>query len=235
MRIALCDDNREYRDRLGKMLKNYFKRRKIDDYEIRKYTSGLVLLEEFSCGGFDFIFLDIEMPELGGFETAEHIIKIDRKVGIIFFTISKDHVYSSFRFKPKDFLCKPVTQQKIDELMDRLLEERDYREENDFYVVDLKTGGTISLFLPNVPYFESDNNYVIAVSVNEEYIFRSSMKKVSFDLKDRGFTQISRKHIVNNQYVFKVFNDYIAMKTGVSLSIGRKYKDEVRGVFKGVW
>ena len=235
MRIAICDDVKKYNDQLNKMLRNYMRRNQINNYEIKEYTSGVELLKEYSNGMFDFIFLDVEMPELNGFKIADHIVKLDRKAGIVFVTIMADQVYNSFSYKAKDYLCKPVDQIKIDGLLDRLLEERNYREEKDLYCINLKSGGTMTLYLPDVLYFESDNNYVVSASINDMHTFRNSMDMVIADLKEKGFVRISRKHIVNRLHVFKVFGDYVVLKTGENFSIGRTYKDAAKEVFKGVW
>jgi len=235
MRIVICDDVKKYNNQLNKMLKNYMKRNQIDDCEIKEYTSSLDLFKEYSSGMFDYVFLDIEMPELNGFELADHIIKLDRKAVIVFVTVMADQVYNSFHYKAKGYLCKPIDQKKIDGLMDRLLEERNYKEENDLYSINIKAGGTAFLYLPDVLYFESDNNYVVSTSKNDIYTFRSSMDTVLADLKEKGFVRVSRKHIVNRLHVFKVFGDHIVLKTGENFSIGRAYKHVVRESFRGVW
>jgi len=235
MRIAICDDVKKYNDHLKKMLKDYMKRKQIDNYEIKEYTSGMDLIKGYSNGIYDFIFLDVEMPEINGFKVADYIIKLDRKVGIVFVTIMANQVFNSFNYRAKGYLCKPVDQKKIDVLMDRLLEERNYKEENDLYNINIKSGGATILYLPDVLYFESDNNYVVSASARDVYTFRSSMDTVIADLKEKGFIRISRKHIVNRLHVFKVFGDHIVLKTGENFSIGRSYKNAVKEIFKGVW
>ena len=235
MRLAICDDDKKYNEQLREMLEIYLKRKRISKYEILTFYSGLYLLESYDSGLFDFVFLDLDMPGMGGFETAEHIIKLDRYVGIVFVTFAADQVYNSFKYKAKDYLCKPVSQAKIDEVMDRLLEERNFKQEKDLYSVYLKSGGTITFYLPDVLYFESDDNYVNAVSLDAVYTFKSSMKKVICDLTDNGFIRVSRTHIVNKLHVFKVFSDKVVLKTTENFSIGRKYKSAVKKAFEGVW
>jgi DNA-binding LytR/AlgR family response regulator len=176
------------------------------------------------------------MPELGGFDTAEHLKKIDRKAGIIFATNNGDQVYNSFRYSPKKFLVKPIYQHKIDVLMDELMHDFNYHEEDEFYMINLKSGGAISLHLPEVLYFQSENNYVLVTTIDDEYTCRSSMEKMADELKERGFIRVSRKVIVNRLYVFQVFADYITLKTGEHFSIGRTYKtNKIKDIFKGLW
>lgn len=56
------------------------------EVKISSYGSGSQLLLSFQKGKFDIIFLDVSMPELDGFETAERIRRMDENVSIVFCT-----------------------------------------------------------------------------------------------------------------------------------------------------
>jgi len=235
MNIAVCDDQKECNAKLRKMLERYFEQKQIENYDITEYESGRALIEDFAFGLFGLIFLDIEMPKLGGFETAEYIAKLDKNVSIVFVTYMVDQVYSSFRYKPKDYLCKPVSQEKIDELVDRLLDDINRNKEDDFYSVKLKHGGNTQLYLPEILYFESDNKYVVATTSTSAQTFSGSMDGVIGDLGHKGFTRISRTVIVNDMHVFQVFAELIVLKGGINFTIGKTFRDKTSKTLKGKW
>jgi CheY-like chemotaxis protein len=64
---------------------------------------------------FDLIFMDLIMPEMDGFESAQRIVKFDKSVLIVAFTA--DNMPETRRKAElsgiKDFISKPV---RIDEL-----------------------------------------------------------------------------------------------------------------------
>lgn len=58
----------------------------LDAEQIYLTEGALKLLLSFQKGKFDIIFLDVSMPELDGFETAERIRRMDKNVSIVFCT-----------------------------------------------------------------------------------------------------------------------------------------------------
>ena len=235
MKIAICDDIQEYNEKLNKMLKDYMQRNKINSYEMKEYTSGLELIKVYNQGLHNYIFLDVDMPKLDGFKTADHIRKIDRHVSIIFITNMADQVYNCFKYGAKDYLCKPISQQNINTLMDRLLEEHNYKEEDHTYRITLKFGGIMYLYLPDVLYFESDGQYVIATTKKEIFTFHGNIGDVASDLESRNFIRIHRGRLINKIHVFQIFKNDLLLKSGEKLSVGKTYRGIVRSTFEREW
>ena len=76
IKVGLCDDITDY----NKKMENYIIRYGNENHlkvKITAYGSGSQLLLNFQKRKFDIIFLDVSMPELDGFETAERIRSID--------------------------------------------------------------------------------------------------------------------------------------------------------------
>ena len=85
IKVGLCDDITDY----NKKMENYIIRYGNENHikvKITAYGSGSQLLLNFQKRKFDIIFLDVSMPELDGFETAERIRSIDENVVIVFCT-----------------------------------------------------------------------------------------------------------------------------------------------------
>ena len=224
MTIAICDDNESCIERLYGMLTNYLRRNEIDKCKIDKYTSSVDLLNGYNPYIFDLIFLDIEMPTLDGFETAKKIREVDLDVDIVFITYLRDHVQRGFDYNAKGYLYKEVTQEQIDERMDKLISERLRNRESAYYKVKLKKGGIVFLSLLRVLYFESDSHTISAVSENETHIFIGSLVNLERDLKDKGFIRVSQSYLVNIRHVFNVSGNQVTIKKGKDINIGRSYK-----------
>jgi len=238
MKIAICDDEKKSNEHLHGLLKSYMEKNKITNADFIFFISGQTLLNGYSVGLFDFIFLDVQMPVLDGFETARQLRLLDLDVDLIFVTNMTTQVIRGYNYNAKQYLCKPVCQDDIDVLMDRLLSELNRKRERGTYTIKMKDGkGTAHVPLSDLIYFESDDRYLRAITQNETYIFRGKLSDVEADLEDRGFIRIHQSYLVNKEYVFKDFGNALALKDkgGTELPVSKPYKNKVHETFKGVW
>lgn len=106
MRIAICDDNMNYIN----IIENYIDKFKKTAVECDAYISGeeLVYAYRENEERYDVIFLDMEMEQLNGIETANHIREFDEHVIIVFVTSHTEYMRDSFKCAPFRFLVKPV-------------------------------------------------------------------------------------------------------------------------------
>ena len=98
MNIAICDDNNDYIN----TLENYIDDLKVKNLEHDVFYSGEELLNEYKNNeaNYDAIFMDMEMGELDGIETANLIRQYDRHVIIVFVTSHKKYMQRSFQCMP---------------------------------------------------------------------------------------------------------------------------------------
>lgn len=232
MRIAICDDDKNCNDKLYGMLKNYMRYKNIEGVEIEVCASGVELLGKH--GTFDFVFLDVEMPGMDGFEVAGRIREVDFDVGIVFVTNLGEYMRAGFRYNARDYLCKPVVQEEINELMERAIKERTIKNDRGIYSFKSKDGGNILLSLAEVLYFESRDKYVDAVTDKKTYTSTSQLSKIATDLDNKGFIRIHQSYLVNISKIFKDFGDHLVLKGGKKLNISKKYKGSVKEILKGM-
>ena len=234
MRIAICDDIKDCNKHLNKLLKNYIKFNGIEDYEIKEYTSGQILLNEYTRDLFDFIFLDVQMDDLSGFDTAKQIreLHLDMDVDIIFVTNMKDDVQRGYDYNAKGYIYKVVTQEQIDTMMDKLIKERLIANKGGLYKIKVKNEGTIYLPLSKIMYFESQGHDITAQTEAEAHVFLGTISNLTKELEDKGFVQISQSCIVNIAYVFKEFENELVIKKGKDLTVSKPYKRALREAIK---
>jgi len=239
MRIAICDDNQgyDYNSKLKQLLTVYLTKNNIRNYSIIPYTSGVTLVEEFSLGSvFDFIFLDIDMPGLNGFETAGRIRDLDSNADIIFVTHMAGQMQLGFRYGAKDYLCKPITQQHIDDLLDRLRDERRRRYCNRRYRVKLKKqGGEVDLNLDDILYFESIKKDIhVEMKTGKAFMFRGQISQLEIGLKGKGFVLTHRSFFVNMMYMFALAGDKVIFNfdyKGLAVPVSRGCYIDVKEAF----
>ena len=105
MNIAICDDDKSFRDLLEKHLRNYFNDRNIS-LNIFQFPSGEKLLENQLL--FDLVFLDVEMGNINGIDTGKEL-KRRNPHNIIFVITSYDgYLDDAFHIRAFRFLSKPL-------------------------------------------------------------------------------------------------------------------------------
>ena len=167
LKIAVCDDYIKDIDALANMIISYFEHKRLEYPNIKKYTSSIDLIKAYSRGLFNIIFLDVYMPEQDGFATAKLLRDIDMKFDLVFVTNAHDKFRICFPYNPKGYLCKEVKQEDINELLDRLLDERRFVEELGIYWAKLKSdedglNKRMPLPLMDIIYFRSNKHYITA-------------------------------------------------------------------------
>lgn len=83
--IAIVENQEEDKN----VLESYIRKYQIDssdyDFNITYFQSGILFVDKYKSN-FDIVFMDIDMPQMDGLETAKKIREVDSKVLIIFIT-----------------------------------------------------------------------------------------------------------------------------------------------------
>ena len=75
IKVALCDDIIDYNKKMESYIEKYGNENHVE-VKITSYGSGSQLLLNYQKRKFDVIFLDVSMPEMDGFETAERFGRV---------------------------------------------------------------------------------------------------------------------------------------------------------------
>lgn len=223
LHIAICDDENKIREDITGTVRNYF-----EGVRITQFGNGHNLLESFNRQSFDMVLLDIDMPEISGLDIAGMIKNAVPKPLIVFVTSHDELVYDSLRFHPFGFVRKSHLDLELKRVLSDGEAEIESREKN----ISLHTAeGDVRISLRNILYFESDGNYIKAVTETEEYRFRETMQSLVETLRYDGFVRVHKGFLVNAEAV-KVFNsEKCTLTNGVEIPMGRAFVEEARRYF----
>jgi two-component system LytT family response regulator len=166
----------------------------------------------------DVMLLDVELPDMTGFEVLRVARSERRPLGIMV-TAHTDYAVSAYEAGALDYLVKPVTADRFAQSMERARQYCRRKVVSDASTRSSdaqpaqETGGlpgTLAKliigerehrFYPlnpeSIDYIESDGNYVTIRTSNSKYISRDSIKRLSVELADLGFMRIERSLLVN--------------------------------------
>ena len=135
MRIAICDDNLNELENTRKLVSAYYNNIQVN-VEIVCYDNPINLIKLINLpnyNGFDLYFLDVIM-QLNGIDTARKIREIAPDAIIVFTTSSTEYAIDAFSVKAYNYLVKPLSEEKIYNLLDDLSDSFNYRTLNTFNI-----------------------------------------------------------------------------------------------------
>ena len=203
LRLGICDDERECSSVLEKCIGEYLKGKNIP-YEISVYSSGEKLLElNEQVTEFDAIFLDVNMGQMDGIETAQRIREYSEKVQLVFVTAFVDYSLEGYKVNAVRYLLKNTAnfEQQIYECMQEVVKRTNYVEEKMTFPF---VGGDQELKLDNIVYIESVAHKLIFHVLGHEntvYTLYSKLGDIEEMLKDYSFIRIHQSYIVNFRYI----------------------------------
>ena len=227
LKIALCDDNVKFLEYMHKLVNNEFVHQAKGNFVINDYSSSKLLFVHHSSEPYDVIFLDIDMPELTGFDLANKLQEINKKSCVIFVSSHSELVFNSFYFHPLNFIVKDtddVIKENLHNVVTQLLLKI---KQDKKLILESVESGRISVYLSDVLYIESSKHYIVYHLTNSKTVqIRDNISDAEKNYEDFDFIRIHKKYIVNLKHIFNVDknNSLIIFKQGFDLPISRNYK-----------
>lgn len=227
IRVAICDDESKVAEKINDSV-NFFLTDNKYNFTVEKYYSGESLVE--SKKKYDLIFLDIEMKELNGIETAQAIRSEDVDVKIVYITSYTDYWRRAYKVHAFDFISKPFSDEDIHNVLKDFL--RIYNAENE-KTVELKTAdGAAVLKTKDILYFyikDKEKRKVIVNTSHGEYVSTESLKEIYERLDSEEFYKAHKSCIVNLRYVQSMGKNNggdIIMTNGTNIPLAIKKQKE---------
>lgn len=220
-RIAICDDEREGRQRLAEYIRTYPRPCTLEEFD-----SGEHLLA--SQSPFDVIFLDIDMRGINGIETARKLRQKDKKVKIIYVTAYRDYLNYAFSVHAFGYLVKPISREEIT----RQLEEAfSYTvEEEPPKLLRFETSeGLVEADTRDILYFEYISRKIRMKTKARSYWIRGSISELGARLGGYDFCMPHKSFVVNLFHVKAIKGYDITMLDGSLIPLSQKKSVEFRG------
>lgn len=175
--------------------------------------NGLAAVKTIPDARPDLVLLDIEMPELTGFDVIE-AIGVDRMPPVVFVTAYDMYALKAFEVHALDYVLKPITRVRLEEVITRartrlgkvfpadiaahlsaLLNRPEVTATRDRFAV--RSGGRITFVRhDDVQWVEACGNYAILHIGREQHTIREPLTTLEQRL-GRSFGRIHRGTIVN--------------------------------------
>lgn len=199
----------------------------------------------------DLVFLDIQMPQMNGFEVIE-AVGGERMPPVIFVTAYDQHALHAFQVRALDYLLKPFDRERFGEALLRARRQIERDETGDLgrrllaLVKDLrrdlpraerlvvKSGGRLFfLRADEIDWVEAAGNYVRLHVGTTSHLLRETMNAIEGRLDPEKFFRIHRSRIVNMERIQELQpwlnGEYaVLLRTGTRLTLSRGYREKLQ-------
>lgn len=204
----------------------------------------------------DLMFLDVQMPEMTGFEVIK-TLGAARPPVVVFITAYDQFAIRAFEVHALDYLLKPFTRDRFRQAVRYAREQLEQRRTGDVddrlraLLEDLKgsgqkylerlvvksSGRVYFLKAADVDWIEASGNYVTLHAGRETHLLRETMNHLEGKLDPERFLRIHRSRLVNIDRIKELhplFNgDYtVVMRDGTELTLTRTYRDRLLKLFE---
>lgn len=226
LKTLIIDDEPLAREGLSIILKNFPAIEMIGESE--NGTQALADIQNLSP---DLIFLDIEMPDMSGFDVISKLAP-EQIPSVVFVTAYNQYAIKAFEIHAVDYLLKPINRELVKRAVNRITsnENQNYSAQeikklqqliqslpdpmhhqntptalNDRF--SIKSDGKV-MFLKKeqIPLIEANGDYVTVHYKGKKYLVHDKLKRLEEVLKDSGFIRIHRSFLINSNCIESIQN-----------------------------
>ena len=221
MNICICDDETSCTEYINTLITGI-----LPECNTYIFESGETLLR--STIKFDIAFLDIEMKEVNGIDTATELIKRMPGIIIIFVSSYSGYVTEAFSLQAFQYLLKPVNEQKFIEEFNKALEA--YKMKH--YTHPIKYGNSVSyISVKDILYIETLGRKLRLKTTNSSFEYYAKIRDEYATLKAYGFTKAHQGCIVNMFHVTNISKLNFTMSNEEIITISRQESKQVHEDF----
>jgi two-component system LytT family response regulator len=199
----------------------------------------------------DLIFLDVQMPEMDGFEVAR-TLGPDRMPAVVFVTAFDQYALQAFEVHALDYLLKPFSAQRFKSALSHarqqlaqrqattigrqvleMLPEMGRRERAVDRLVVKSSGRVYFVRIADIDWCEAAGNYVSLHVGQQSHLIRETMSRLESQLDARQFVRVHRSTIVNVDRIQEMRSSFngehvLHLRDGTRLTLSRGYRDALQ-------
>ncbi|MEO6330512.1 MAG: LytTR family DNA-binding domain-containing protein [Ginsengibacter sp.] len=206
------------------------------------FQSSIEALKAIKIMPPQILFLDIEMPQMNGFELLEKLPEISFE--LIFTTSYDQYAIKAFHFSALDYLLKPIDREELQKAVQKVLQRLTHPlpQQIDILLKKLHQPAIAisKVALPTMDGLQmipvdsiiscvAEGNYTsFFLKEKKKLIVSRILKEVEEMLEDHPFTRVHNSYIVNLNQIDKYVKGeggYLIMSDGSSIDVSRSRKE----------
>ena len=227
IKIAICEDEPD--------ICNFFASKIRDTFLLAKQTIILdiffdseVLLQAALRKQYHVYFLDIDMPQRNGINTAQELKKMQRHPLILFLSNREYLVYQSFSAAPLRFIRKSHFDEEISEAVQAILSETTKQK---VLTVEINRA-LVTIPVENILYIESMKRIQIIHTTTSTHELYDKMENFEQELSGCGFLRVHKSFLVNYQYIFSIESNCILLTDNTKIPLSKHRAAETKAAYR---
>jgi two-component system, LytTR family, response regulator len=203
---------------------------------VTECSSGLDAVQEIRQSKPDLVFLDVQMPEVDGFDVLE-MLGSDLPAAIVFVTAYDEYALRAFEAGALDYLLKPFDDARFGRALSRAKEKLAHylppKPRSAERVVIRSQGQVLFVNAAEIDWIEAAGYYACLHVGSETHILRRTLAELERDLGDERFIRIHRSIIVNLERIrglaLQSGGEYeVVLRSKVRLRLSRRYRKRLQ-------
>ncbi|KAB1435771.1 LytR/AlgR family response regulator transcription factor [Candidatus Galacturonibacter soehngenii] len=224
LEIAICDDNVQVIKKVSEISKKYLFEKEIN-CNITEFQNGYNLLK--SKKKYDIIFLDVEMPQIDGFEVATILRNKDEKAEIIYLTNHEEFAREAYKIRALRYILKSCMNEELVEGLEAAISELSKNK-----IVMLDNGvKCMAVDITDIFFIEALGDETNIYIKNKNEIFRRSLKYWEEYFDDLLF-RCHRSFLVNFASVIEINGTFFILKNGIKIPISIRKLPKAKEAFR---
>ena len=231
MYLGLVDDDLRMAEILGNRITNMLHELG-ENGEMLCFDSAGAFLDAHRSRSFDAVFLDIDMPEMTGFELTEKLRQIEQDTPIVYVTAHDDLFIHAFQYRALGFVRKAKLETDLPIALQTIMKELRIEKATVILHTTKASGGKeIEIRISDIVYIESRNHLTYIHMMNgEAYESRKALRSYEESPGFFQFLEINSGTLVNPDRTF-LSDDHVVTPDGIRLFISKRKRKAIQAKY----
>jgi len=227
LKVAVCDDEKVFGEKLRSIISLYLQKKQIS-FRIDLYLSGMEFVRlDMEMAKYQIVFLDINMEQINGIETAMCLRRLCKETFLVFVTAYIDYTLEGYKVDAVRYILKNVgnLEETVFESLDAIWVKMAYKS----YIKEFSFKNCVKrISLEHIVYIESNLHELFFHVLENElitYSMRNTLNRIEEELVKELFVRIHQSYLVNLKFIKNIKPRFVVLINGTELAIAKpRYK-----------
>lgn len=221
LKIAIVEDEKQASDALVSFLHTYGEKSG-EQFDVSVFATSGAFIANYNTD-YDIVFMDIELPDGNGMDTAKALRRLDGGVTLIFVTNMAQYAIKGYSVSALDFMVKPVSYYSFSTMLSRAIVRCRAEKKADWIIHTV--GGAAKVELKSISYVEVRDHKLVYHTDDGDFEEWGRLGDLEKQLSAKGFARGNNCYLINLRKVVAIEESRVRLN-GCVLQLSRARKKE---------